>query len=71
MQEDKIGFVVSGHNVSASVEGAYRIVVTDLSGKTIADKIIDGGSLYVPVKGLYVVTVYAKGKSESCKIIIK
>lgn len=71
LQEDKIGLVVSGHNVSASVEGAYRIVVTDLSGKTIADKIIDGGSLYVPVKGLYVVTVYAKGKSKSCKIIIK
>ena len=41
LQEDKIGLVVSGHNVSASVDGACRIVVTDLSGKTIADKIIE------------------------------
>lgn len=71
VQETEIGVVVSGHNVSASVDGIYRITVTDLGGKTVADNMLDGGSLYVPVKGVYVVAVSSKGKSWSCKVIIK
>lgn len=71
VQKDNIEIAVSGNNVSATVDGPYRITVTDISGKVFADKMLDGGSLYIPVKGVYVVTVSANGNSSSCKVVIK
>ena len=63
--------VVSGHSVYALIDGPYNIKVTDLGGKTVADRTISGGALFVPAKGIYVVTVSANGNSQSCKVVIK
>lgn len=68
---DKINIIVDGHNVSASVDGAYEIVVTDILGNIIAVKTINGGSLYIEENGVYIVMVSAFGHSASCKVIIR
>ncbi len=68
---DNFRIVVSGHSVYALVDGPYSITVTDLGGKTIADRTISGGVLFVPAKGIYVVTVSANGNSRSCKVMIR
>ena len=68
---DKVAVVVDGHNVSAQVDGPYKITVTDLGGKTVANKVLNGGTLFVAEKGVYVVTVSAGGNTSSSKVLIK
>lgn len=48
-----------------------KINVTDLGGKTVANKVLNGGTLFVAEKGVYVVTVSAGGNTSSSKVLIK
>lgn len=71
VKTDNFKVVVSGHSVYALIDGPYNIKVTDLGGKTVADRTISDGALFVPAKGIYVITVSANGNSQSCKVVIK
>ena len=62
---------VNGHYVSAKSDKPCRITVSTIDGKTVADSVVNGGSVYVPAEGLYIVTVYSGNSRQSHKIIVK
>ena len=62
---------VNGHYVSAKYDKPCRITVSTIDGKTVADSVVNGGSVYVPAEGLYIVTVYSGNSRQSHKIIVK
>lgn len=65
------GIAVNGHYVSAKSDKPCRITVSTIDGKTVADSVVNGGSVYVPAEGLYIVTVYSGNSRQSHKIIVK
>lgn len=68
---DESGIAVNGHYVSAKYDKPCRITVSTIDGKTVADSVVNGGSVYVPAEGLYIVTVYSGNSRQSHKIIVK
>lgn len=62
---------VNGHYVSAKSDKPCHITVSTIDGKTVADSVVNGGSVYVPAEGLYIVTVYSGNSRQSHKIIVK
>lgn len=68
---DKPGIIIDGRNISIPTTKSCKVTVTDIGGRIVTTKTLNGGTLLIPESGAYIINVSGNGISGSYKVVVR